>query len=190
LRYVTSWFLQHWRDNPLDLIVVFATLVLVVLTGLQWRAQKESTRLSTRAWLTPKSFDFLNTLAEGQVPSAQIVFHNSGGSPAINVRFRWRVGFVGNNIQLGSEMPLAEASENQSVGVIGATAEYRAATTFTRPVAAQDIADIRGRQGRWMAFGRVTYDDIFSQSHYTEYCIEFEPSDGTARLCSQWNRAT
>ena len=141
-----------------------------------------------RAWVTLKEADHTD-IKEGERVGIKLVFTNSGNSPALNLTINSNAQF--RSIPVPTPMPLADecAPQDRSKGVVTPHGDFLNIKTTNEILARKQIADIRNRNSRLYAWGRIEYDDIFGERHRTEYCLFSQPGTLSFTGCENNNTA-
>jgi hypothetical protein len=128
-------------------------------------------RQQMRAWLTViVGGGMPQDRTKNQKFDARPAIHNSGLTPARNVRHRIKSGIF--PIPLPDGFDQSVAAENETGGnLIGAHQSAQMFSNIDDYVPDQEVEDIKIAKGRGVyAWGVVTYEDIFGETHTTTFC--------------------
>jgi len=142
--------------------------------------------IQTRAWITVKGVE-LSLIKEGQPVKAQIVFRNSGKSPALDV-------VICNNINIykippPDPMPYGGYDGPTSRGVIGPDSDVSNFISKKEKLSSQELRAILHRKAAIYVYGHVEYRDIFRCKRNTEYCFVNKPGTLNFDACPNNNNA-
>jgi hypothetical protein len=124
----------------------------------------ESLRLDQRAWLNIKSIG-IDRPTPGNPVGIAVNMTNTGKTVARHVVFltvlQETKGPIGAFEIEGAPHKFAVAFPNANYSSIG---------TGKRLLTKDDIEEIKSGKQRIYIFGRITYDDVFGKSHFTQFC--------------------
>jgi hypothetical protein len=151
---------------------------------------KKTMQIDQRAWIGVESIDAIPRTPEtGKTLSANVRMRNTGKTPARNIR------------QVGSLDAITGAPTSKYVGTVrlaGNLSPNASATIpFTplgdgnhQPLRLNDeiLAALRAGQLKLVVHGRIDYDDVFGDPHWTTYCALLAvPFNEQFELCEGQN---
>lgn len=189
-----------WSHWPVRIMAGCAVLALVVSTGAlllsmystqeQLRLTRETLELSQRPWVVQENLRLPTPveLAPGQF-KAELVWKNTGNGPARDLRV-----FV-TPVERPADVPLPEVWEFWSerkqgvlfstIGLFGPGQTKSSNIDYTL-----DAADVESTVKGSRIFnvvGWATYRDIFDVTHWTTFCVEFQPAAKRFDYCETGN---
>jgi len=129
---------------------------------------KESAHLDQRAWLAMTSLRLTRFQPDKKL-EAQIIFTNSGRSPAL------RVSIIGTVLLLDGKtepsiLPLAPPEDFTQLRAIAPQSGNTWTQTSTKLLTAEEKEEVgKGSRTIW-AWGFVRYEDTFGIAHVTQFC--------------------
>ena len=134
----------------------------------------ESSRLDQRAWVAAEAITALpNTFVAGQTAFLEILFRNTGRTPAKNVR----IATIHEATRRGSPPPFQySAPSRYGLMAPNGTAfnhipvAFNPLTLAPLPLDDRSIQQLTSGDETLYIHGELTYDDIFGQQHWTTYC--------------------
>jgi hypothetical protein len=188
---VVRFFHFLWKEADHDNITAVATVMIAVFTLTLWRSTKRlwqahehqsaqqanDTRILQRAYLDVDVGGIDRTIPDTMTtppPSVgHIVIRNTGHLPARRVSLFINTRTSGDDGE--EELPIGEITEQNRALMPGARM-----TVGSPPL---QFEDIDRREARWAyVWGRVTYEDGFGDSRFTNFCHRYP----TARLNGDW----
>jgi hypothetical protein len=167
-----------------------ATIGQLAIASDQLASQREAMRLERRAWVTVSGVEFLNKWEPGESLTVRLMIHNSGQSPALNLRVRNRLGYT-PQLPAGTRVPSPSPDQivdsDGSVMVIGPSQIWSNVKPSKSTITKANIQSVIDSKMRFYVFGEIVYDDIFGADHLTEYC--FWSSIKDSGPCEKWNTA-
>jgi hypothetical protein len=140
------------------------------------RATNENFQVDQRAWVGIFAFDA--TIVKGQPAQINVHLRNVGKTPALHVR---SIG-IGNPVLIGSPKPLFDDPKYPPVdwGLLLPNADTGMAVSFAinpnQPLTTGAIQEIQSGNRKIYIYGHIIYDDIFGNSHLTNYCYILRPN--------------
>lgn len=186
------------------------TALLCVVTYLQWRAARDSIDdartalvLTNRAYIGVHDALLFHTtrvseteariadhgkapLKPGDVPALQVMFKNTGNTPARNMKTFGMVmvgPFPADNVEITANIPFI-----QSVTVLSKDEEYGIHMPF-HALSDTEITSIDSRTQFLEFWGFATYDDMFGFSRRTDFCYYWDAAVNNEMIpCPSHNR--
>lgn len=186
---VFTYLEVHSGSSQTDKIINADERIAAAMEGVVAQANNslnttiEQEHLNQRAWV---AVDSIGGPVELNKPLViDVVFRNSGRTPARNVILRTAEGWVEKGEKF--TFPLKDSGQ-PSIGFISPN------TTFHREVIATkgqvNQADIDAiKSGEYVIYtsGYITYEDIFSKSHKTTFCMFLLPDLKSYEACGEHN---
>jgi hypothetical protein len=170
-----------------------------------------SARTAQRAWIAPirarihiaeaeaREGDTITreriTGREGlsDIPFIEAELHNVGETPAVHTRARVKILLRPTRVGKDERIEIPPKIEAESEGIVskGGLMAFAHIPAFEdtppRQLTATDIAAIRGGSLLIISFGRVEYQDVFGERHWTTFCFEYDPTQNKMKACSYHN---
>jgi hypothetical protein len=153
----------------------------------------QSMYLGERAWIFPQE---IHTESESKMYEVnkplvvRITFHNTGRSPATNVRAVTTMGFAHSNGSIPKRIPKTwDYSKLGSVflGTVQVGESPASGHYAVIPMVQQaDYDAIASDRLHVFIYGKLTYCDIFGKEHWTSFCYHLM-SDGGYAICENNN---
>lgn len=157
----------------------------------QLSEMRSATHLEQRAWVGCRNGK-CQPLVAGEKVSLELVYHNSGATPANKVKIGCQLLVEKKDYDIESyAMPRKEVAKTEI------TTEKTIAPNVTQTAPHRGSIegltdDVIGRikSGDLVIYvlGEIVYDDIFEQRHLTMYCCVVDPSTWQLRVYRQYNR--
>jgi hypothetical protein len=161
-----------------------AAKLQVVTAKKSLESSIETFRTEQRAWVVCKSMKFKKDLKADEINPFQIIFTNTGATPALHVRIKVTSRTETKNIPDISNRNTLE--EDVFIGP-GKEIEF---TTNTQPLklSQETIDGLNLKTIVFTVFVKVTYQDIFKNDHTTEFCAFYSPeTKPDFRICDSGN---
>jgi len=167
---------EIWKlitENNQSITAFAAAMTTVVTGGLVWLGyqQNRTTRRQLRAYISVVIGDATPQNRSGNLLfEARPVLYNAGNTPAYKVSYEIKAEIITHSMAATYtfDPPSTGQKSETSVGpresrTMGAVVPY-----FVND---GDVADIKIGNGKslWV-WGKVTYEDVFGESHYTQFC--------------------
>lgn len=174
-------------------LVAFATVLYSVGFIYSLRELRVSREQESRAWVTADSATLdIGKYAAGQPTTdletqLRMDWANTGRTPARTTKFDLNAEATGSPLQESLPLKIDNASIDKNI--IRAGGEARAYATIHVPeVVFKELAN-ESSQIRVYIRGKLTYEDAFGATHYTEFCF-FKAVDRTPmKACGDHNAA-
>jgi hypothetical protein len=155
----------EWWKPRIEILGIFGGLAVGVLIYLQYSEMRQQRILDERAWVAPFEMSLERGVTDTNYVFLKLEFKNTGKSPALKVSeaHGFTVGF--NNVPTNdpiiptNSMMLAPNS-----------------TTFIRsqPIYYMDIENFIANDAPACIYGKISYEDIFGNRHWTQFCWSLE----------------
>ncbi|MDP1767572.1 MAG: hypothetical protein Q8L74_02075 [Nitrospirota bacterium] len=149
----------------------------------------EASRLGQRAWVGLTNIKVM-TFEVGKPIRIEIIFTNTGHSPALKAKgfFYMEVKELPINIGNFNLDQMARSHKDRpSIGTTFPNATLSIQTEATSPATEKSIAEIKAGRLKILIIGKVTYLDIFQNSHVSAVCAKYEPVGKGFEYCEQHN---
>jgi hypothetical protein len=169
--------------------IALFTFVLVVAFIILYMVR--STHQTTeRAWVTVQNATIVGPLIANNVPRANILFQNSGRSPALTTKIRLLMTVWTSSKLPDWEMPPILTTDAESVGVIGPGSVVSQGLYLMTPLSEEQGVHLERKDWFIVTLGVVSYIDIFGNPHETKLCLIWrDPSTESLSPCEKWNEA-
>jgi hypothetical protein len=182
--------LGDFLDANEPTIVALAMVAVAGFTGTLWAATKkmqaateklarnaeETAQRQLRAYVSGTP-EFLFPFDETHVPRARLRIHNSGATPANELRHR-----AGIAVLTAADVRLPPLTESFSVsGVLFPGSDLHVAAGRDAPLDPAAIAALRDGAARLYCYGEIDYVDAFMHPRSTRYCHELGADPETLR---------
>ncbi len=183
---------EHW--------ISFITLIFVgiytVVTTCMLITSKDVESKQLRAWAGIKTVLPPDPIKIGSTLKATVVLTNAGQTPALNFKNlvsikvlkagiqildpKYRIDsttqnslstFLPGNVMYATTLPVESINSNQGAGLLSK----------------EDLDDIVSGRFIVYVFGRITYDDIFSFHHFTNFCMYLKRDLINFTSCDTYN---
>jgi hypothetical protein len=164
----------------------------------------ESERLDKRAWISTQSMSIKITDYKTPI-AAQAVIINSGKTFAFNARVDYSLLFSHDEKNISEWAIRPSRPEPSTIASVGTIPPNLPRILFVFPSESElsQFSSHDTKQGRDLLlsslkekkmfiylFGRISYEDIFHVSHYTNFCGEYNPDTGAGfDACPTYNDA-
>jgi hypothetical protein len=178
----------RWLILAVDFLIFVAAVIYSVFSYRQWQAMNDqlgemkkmtaNARLDQRPWVNVHSAKLSKPLEVGDAPVANFNVTNSGKTPALNGRMFGIILSAEPNMGFDTSLDPAKLGADFTHFVIapGRTNEVTAPYGPANPISKQsDIDDIRNGKKCLFFIGHIFYEDVFGETHSTEFC---------AKMCS------
>ena len=185
-----------WAYATHDNIIAFGTIaiasftyVLYRATNKLWKAGEVHSERQLRAYVFPQYSRIINFDTN---PIVQIVFKNSGQTPAYKMDIWATVAAAVYPLMNEPEAPVGPAT--QSKGDIGPGMDFHIAGPPDRPISGIERAGIRNGTAAVYIYGKLSYRDAFDVSRFTKFCFIYGGEagchpEGTMATYKYWNDA-
>lgn len=182
---------ENRRQQKIDGCWIKAGTILVaiytVITGFLWWATVKNFRADQRAWV-----GIAEVINEPLIPDAEVHFdfvaQNFGKTPAIRL-----TGKTANEVipkgQTFIPVYKSNAINIASHASIFPGVKFRT-RTHTKKLTQQQVDVIKTEEKRMYLYGQFEYEDIFHQSHCTQYCLFVAPDLQRMFTCPFYNDVT
>jgi hypothetical protein len=139
-----------------------------------------------RAWIGMLGVKNLK-ISAGQEAKFEVLFENTGKSPALNVE----VDVTGKSIPSNAEMTFTYPTPSgirSNMVVQPGMREMIPSAGGTIPTGEQ-IEAIKTGQAILYLYGKVSYNDVFNIPHHTTFCVIIQPDLSTGIDCEEYNYA-
>jgi hypothetical protein len=172
------------------MLLVFVTGWLVLATTRLWQGAEDTAQRQLRAYVAVYGTHFK---AASERFESHLEIKNTGQTPARNCRIITvscimlhppTEGFDFTSVNPITEPSVTVLAAGQRTGSLA----YFDKTEFTN----EEIAEAMKENGwlRIYSYGNVTYDDVFGNSHWTNFCLYFQREDKSlAATNSQYHNA-
>jgi hypothetical protein len=169
--------------------IALCTFALVVASIILYMLR--STHQTTeRAWVTVQNATIVGPLIANNVPSAKILFHNSGRSPALTTKILLLMTVWPSNKLPDWEMPPILTADAENVGVIGPGSVVSQGLHLMTPLSEEQGVHLERKDWFIVTLGVVSYVDIFGNPHETKLCLIWrDTSTESLSPCEKWNEA-
>ena len=171
-------------------IVALAMVVVAGFAGTLWAATKKIQRSTEQLALTAAETaqrqlrayvsgtpEFMFSIDESRSPRVRFKLHNSGATPAHEVRHRASVAVLS-----GEDFRLPSVPENFSApAVLFPGAVLCGLATGETPLDEATVAALREGTARLYCYGEIDYVDAFMHPHTTRFCHEIAGDRETMR---------
>jgi hypothetical protein len=168
--------------------VMAAASALILLFIVSMREERHQS--GERAWLAVQDATIVGPLVQHNVPTAMVLFKNTGHSPARTTRTRLVMTVWTSNRFPDWEMPLKLAPDAQTLGEIDPGSVVP--QTISLISALTDVQGMHLERKDWfiVILGVVSYTDAFGNPHETKLCLIWrDTSTERADFCEKWNES-
>jgi len=184
---------NRWYKNPVYVVsgcvacVIFALVVAFAIHSLML---KRAHQAAERAWVKVQDATIVGPLVQHNVPRANILFHNTGRSPALTTSIRLVMTVWTSNTFPDWEMPPKLTTEAERVGEIDPGSVVSQGLSLMRPLTDEQGMHLERKDWFIVILGVVSYSDIFGYPHETNLCLIWRDTR-SERLspCEKWNDA-
>jgi hypothetical protein len=186
------WAIMRFLDVHNGAITGVATVLLAIITG--WlvsvaRDQSNTTRAQLRAYVMVET---AITLDFGPRPRANVVFKNSGKTPAHDLTIWTSVEVAADPLD---EKPAAPDGRADDRGPLAPETVVSTLDSPSRVIMAEEIAGVQAGKAGFYVFGQAQYNDVFGINHTTDFCFIYGGRggchpDGAMAQYKDWNKAT
>jgi hypothetical protein len=173
--------LGDFLDANEPTLVALATVVVAGFTGTLWAATKkmqqsteqlarnaeETAQRQLRAYVSGTP-EFIFSFDENHAPRVQFRIHNTGATPANEVRHRAAVVVLSGD---GFRLPALSETFSAS-GVLFPNAELRGVAEGEKPLDPATLTSLHDGTARLFCYGEIDYVDAFMHPHTTRFCHE------------------
>jgi len=162
---------------------------LVIISSIV-SIQKRTPQLADRARVTVQEATMVGPLVQHNVPTATVLFKNTGHSPARTTRTHLVMTVWTSNTFPDWEMPLKLAPDAQHLGEIIPGSVLPQTVSLISPLT--DVQGMHLERKDWfiVILGVVSYTDVFGNPHETKLCLIWrDPSTERADFCEKWNES-
>jgi hypothetical protein len=161
--------------------VIGALTIFILVESI--RSTTHANRIEQRAWVSPIG-NQLVTLRARQMGRITTVFSNSGQTPALNVVTQVWHDVKGIGQQIAFNQPPLPKDASRSV--LAPDSEITHDVIVYDTVTPNEIGVLQAGYGIIYILGRVTYDDVFGQSHWATFCLFVRPDLLRMGRCGQF----
>ena len=183
----------RWYKNPVYVVcgsVAFFIFVLVVAFAIQSLMLKRTHQTAERAWVRVQDATIVGPLIQHNVPRANILFQNTGRSPALTTTIRLVMTVWTSNKLPDWEMPPILTTDAESVGVIGPGSIVSQPLSLMTPLTDEQGLHLERKDWFIVTLGVVSYVDIFGNPHETKLCLIWRNTlSEHMSSCEKWNEA-
>lgn len=165
-----------------------AASALILLFIVSMREERHQS--GERAWLAVQEAAIVGPLVQHNIPTATVLFKNTGHSPARTTRTRLVMTVWTSNRFPDWEMPLKLAPDAQILGEIDPGSVVP--QTISLISALTDVQGMHLERKDWfiVILGVVSYTDAFGNPHETKLCLIWrDTSTERADFCEKWNES-
>jgi hypothetical protein len=153
------------------------------LTEDSLEIMKHQMNIENRPWITVDGVN-RGEFQVGEKTKIEVIFINSGNTPAINMRGVSHGGFL--NIE--NFAPVCVNSDVvMNITVLGPNDKNAFIDYTKKQLSKNDIDSLNNNSLRYYVWGYIYYDDIFSRKHLTEYCFVSRPDIKDFNSCDCCN---
>jgi hypothetical protein len=185
--------LDRWYKNPVYVVggsVAFVILALVVAFAIHSLILKRAHQMAERAWVRVQGATIVGPLIQHNIPTATILFHNTGRSPALTTNIRLVMTVWTSNKLPDWEMPPKLTNDAESVGVIGPGSVVSQPLSLITPLTDEQGMYLERKDWFIVILGVASYSDIFDNLHETKLCLIWrDTSNERLSPCEKWNDA-
>ena len=182
---------KRWYKNPVYVVsgcVAFVIFALVVVFAIQSLMLKRAHQAAERAWVKVQDATIVGPLVQHNVPRANILFHNTGRSPALTTNIRLVMTVWTSNKLPDWEMPPKLTTEAERVGVMGPGSVVSQALSLTIPLTDEQGMHLERKDWFIVILGDVSYFDTFGNPHETKLCFIWRDTCSEHMSpCEKWN---
>jgi hypothetical protein len=157
---------KAWKDTY-ECIAFFAAIFIAGTAVWQIWETSETRTLDERAWVG--AIEITPVISEEGSRYYQVKFKNTGKTPAINVAPIVGAYLSEKEIPTKDECPKTPSH----VGLLQPGADGFV-TTKTHPLSPLAVSEIQ-RGSNYFVAGTIWYDDIFSRTHWSQFCYHIKP---------------
>jgi hypothetical protein len=184
---------KRWYKNPVSVASgTVAGIICAIAVGfaIQSIMEKRAHQTAERAWVTVQDATIVGPLVQHNVPTATILFHNTGRSPAQAINIRLVMTVWTSNTLPDWEMPPTLTTEADRVGEIGPGSVVSQALPLMTPLTDEQGMHLERKDWFIVILGLVSYLDIFDNPHETKLCLIWrDTSNEHLSPCEKWNVA-
>jgi len=170
------------------LIAFFAFFLFVASIIVSIR--EKTSQPTDRPRVTVQKATIVGPLVQHNVPTATVLFINTGDSPALTTKVRLVMTVWTSNTFPNWDMPLKLAPDAQSIGTIAPGAVVPQTVSLIAPLT--DVQGMHLERKDWfiVILGTVSYADVSGKPHETKLCLLWRDTS-TQHLdpCEKWNDA-
>ncbi len=168
-------------------VVAVAAILQAIVTCKQWSVMDETMKRAERAWLT--IFQYKVDLPKiGDAPSDVAEIQNTGRSPARDIRLKHGI-YLWENLPDGP-IDSVNIMEDESRNLLGPSIHTGVGARGTHVIDDARMTYLKNGKLRIYSIGTITYTDIFSETHRTDFCSVVANVDtGDTKPCPKWNDA-
>jgi hypothetical protein len=185
--------LKKWYKNPIYVVSGCVGLFAFALVGtfaIRPLMQKRAHQTAERAWVRVQDATIVGPLIQHNVPRANILFHNTGRSPALMTKIRLVMTVWTSNRLPDWRMPPKLTTDAESVGAIDPGSTVSQAVSLIAPLTDEQGMYLERKDWFIVTLGVVSYVDIFGHPHETKLCLIWqETSTEHLSPCEKWNDA-
>lgn len=188
---------RNWIRKPKNivsaLLALFAFSSAIFAGYSAWVATesldqaRDSFQIAQRAYLVVETIQIAELPNLDRPLAAEIVVRNSGITPALNMQFSGRLDVTSIT---PTDTP-REFTDQDGQITLGSNSKRAMRVIGGRALDAQELKEINNDQSKIYVTGTVSYEDIFQQTHETEFCAFFNPNENFDPLflfaCSELN---
>jgi hypothetical protein len=184
---------NRWHKNPLYMVsgcVALFIVVFVVAFAIQSLMLTRTHQTTERAWVKVQDATIVGPLIQHNVPRANILFQNTGRSPARTTIIRLVMTVWTSNKLPGWQMPPKLTANAENVGIVAPGSVVSQTVSLIAPLTDEQGMYLERKDWFIVILGAVSYIDIFGDSHETKLCLMWRDAS-TERLspCEKWNDA-
>jgi hypothetical protein len=180
------------RNNPtyalVSLIALF-TFVLIAVSIIVWLPGKTDPP-AERARVTVQEATIVGPLVQHNIPTATILFLNSGGTSAGTTQIRLVMTVWTSNRFPDWDMPLKLTTDAETIQEIGPGSVLSRTVSLIAPLT--DVQGMHLERKEWfiVILGVVSYLDSVDNPHETHLCLIWrDTSTQHLSRCQKWNEA-
>lgn len=166
-----------------------ATSTGVVQSKTALDATIEASRLGQRAWVGPANMKMM-TFEAGKPIRVEVVFTNTGHSPALKAKGFLFIRIRESPIDIGNfnlDEMAKSLKDRPSISTVFPNGALSLQTEPIGPATEKYINEVKAGRLEILILGKVTYLDIFQNTHISTVCAKYEPVGKGFAYCDQHN---
>jgi hypothetical protein len=191
---------RKWFQDPGWWLFIL-TPIAVLVSAMQWQVARDTLKFSNRAyvgvrdvnvWPSKPSTERATLLErnKGQNltprPFLEVVFTNSGVTPANNLRAEAHLG-VANSPLVSDETPTPPPDTYVNRTVLTRDGVAMVGDFLNRELNSSELEGIRAGKRFLIIWGRITYRDVFRESRITRFCYLYDGQFDNMTPCPSYN---
>jgi hypothetical protein len=164
-------------------LILFVTAISMGAAILQWRSTERAIEVGNRAYVNVNKLTFIfrepehNELRAGDFAVAGINYINKGNSPALKMSVDASIEPLHNPIS--EPMEVRPSGKLPRVSAVLATdMEAYSIIKSDKPLDDAMLKALQDGSYSIYAWGTITYEDMFGNSHKTDFCFVHKPDGG------------